>query len=271
MGEEASRYLGGGDVGGWHAPNITSDPIAGIGGWSEQEIVTYLRNGAVPGKNVAGGPMAEAVEHSLRYLTEEDLGAIAAYLKTVPAIAEPGATRPPFDWTKPRPAVVTSFETGNGPLQSDLAQASTLDGAVLYNGACASCHGIEGAGTPDHFFPSLTSSTTVGATNPANLVMTIVGGVNREGSSGHAFMQTFGEELTNAQIAAVATYVAGRFGNPDVTVDEATVAELRAGGPTPLIAKAAPYLMGVCVFILVLVPAAAVVRRVRRRRGSPAD
>jgi D-sorbitol dehydrogenase (acceptor) len=265
MGQKTSRFLAGGTVGGWQAPNITSDPVAGVGGWSENEIVTYLQNGFVPGKNVASGPMAEAVEHSLRHMTADDLRAVAAYLKTVPAVAERGATRPAFSWTESRPAAVTSFETGLGPMQADLANSSSLNGAVLYNGACGSCHGIDGAGTTDNFYPSLTRSTTVGSTDPSNLVMTIVEGVNRKGSSGHAFMQVFGQELTNAQIAAVATYVTNHFGNPDVSVDEATVAELRAGGPTPTIVKAAPYLIGTGGALLLIVVAAIVLLVIRRR------
>ena len=151
--------------------------------------------------------MAEAVEHSLRYLPDEDLSAIAAYLKTVPPIADPALTQPAYGWTEARPVAVTTYETGNGPMQADLADATTLDGAVLFNGACATCHGVDGAGTPDGTFPSLTANATVGASDPANLVLTIAGGVDRKGANGHAFMQTFGEELTDAQIASVATYV----------------------------------------------------------------
>ena len=143
-----------------------------------------------------------------------------------------------------------------------------LDGAVLYNGACATCHGIDGAGTADHVYPSLTANATVGAANPANLVLTIAGGVDREGANGHAFMQTFGEELTDAQIASVATYVAGRFGNPDVTVDEATVTQLRAGGPEPWILKAAPWLFGAAIAVVALILIGILSLLFRRRRRA---
>ncbi len=266
MGEERSRFLAGGTIGGWVAPNITPDPVAGIGGWSEDAGVTFLREGYAPGTGVAAGSMAEAVEHSLRYLTEDDLRAIAAYLKTVPPIADPGLTRAAFDWTEARPVAVTSFETGNGPMQADLAVATTLDGAILYNGACATCHGVDGAGTADHVYPSLTANATVGAANPANLVLTIAGGVDREGANGHAFMQTFGEVLTDAQIASVATYVTSRFGNPDVTVDEATVTQLRAGGPEPWILKAAPWLFGAAIMVVALILVGILSLFFRRRR-----
>ena len=265
MGEERSRHLAGGVVEGWQAPNITSDPVSGIGAWSEEELVAFLRDGFAPGKNVAAGDMAQVVQHSLRYLSDDDLAAIAAYLKTVPAIAEAGVTRAAYGWTEARPAAVTTYETGSGPLQSDLAQSGTLDGAVLYNGACASCHGVDGTGTADLFYPSLTASATVGALNPANLVLTIVDGVNRESGSGHVFMQTFGDELTDAQVASVASYVTARFGNPDVVVDEATVAELRAGGPKPPILAAAPYLAAGVPAGLLVVMLAAIFFFVRRR------
>jgi mono/diheme cytochrome c family protein len=266
MGEETSRLLSGGNVAGWHAPNITSDPVAGIGGWSVGEIVTFLRDGSVQGKNVAAGSMAEAVEHSLQYLSGDDLRAVATYLKTVPAIANPDAPRSAYGWTEARPVVVTTYETGNGPLQSDLANASTLDGAVLYNGACASCHGIDGGGTPDLFYPSLTANATVGSINPANLVMTIAQGVDRRGARQHAFMPSFAGELTNAQIAAVASYVTARFGNPKISVDEAVVAELRAGGPTPMIVTVGPYAAAAGLFLLALILVAIATRRLRSRR-----
>ena len=77
MAEERSRELGGGDVGGRYAPNITSDANSGIGGWSEQEIVDYMRLADVAGKGQAAGPMAEVIDHSLRRLTEDDLRAIS--------------------------------------------------------------------------------------------------------------------------------------------------------------------------------------------------
>ena len=50
------------------------------------DIVTYLRTGTLDKRAYAGGPMAEAVAHSTRYLTDEDLIAMASYLKVIPAI-----------------------------------------------------------------------------------------------------------------------------------------------------------------------------------------
>lgn len=253
MGEVRSRYLGGGMVGGWRAPNITSDLVAGVGGWTLQEIAAFLRDGRVAGKGGAAGAMAEAVEHSFRHLDDEDLRAIAAFLKVVPPVADPALARPAYGWSEARPVVVTAIEPGNGPRQSDLADAATLDGAILYNAACATCHGIDGAGTPDGTYPPLTTNTTVGAADPANLVLTIAAGVDREGGRGHAFMQPFGATFTDAQIASVTRYVTSHFGNPDVTIDAATVTELRAGGPKPWIVAAAPWIVAIAGGVVMLI------------------
>lgn len=55
MAESASQYLGGGSVGGWYAPNITSDAVSGIGSWSQDELAQYLRSGHADGKGQAAG------------------------------------------------------------------------------------------------------------------------------------------------------------------------------------------------------------------------
>ncbi|WP_221885420.1 hypothetical protein [Vreelandella populi] len=83
--ESSVRYLSGANVGGWYAPNLTSD-ASGIGSWSEDELVQYLRTGHVENRAQAAGGRAEAIEHSLRYLSD-DLHSMAAYLKQVPAMA----------------------------------------------------------------------------------------------------------------------------------------------------------------------------------------
>lgn len=80
MGADNGRALSGGSLGGWYAPNITSDKVSGIGAWSTDELVAYLRTGHAEGKAQAAGPMAEAVENSLQHLDDTDLKAIAAYL-----------------------------------------------------------------------------------------------------------------------------------------------------------------------------------------------
>ncbi len=54
MAEIRSLDLGGGSVGPWQAPNITSDANSGIGGWSVRDLVSYLRDGHAANKAQAG-------------------------------------------------------------------------------------------------------------------------------------------------------------------------------------------------------------------------
>ena len=70
------------------APNITSDPKAGIGNWSTDDIVTVLTDGTTPNFDEVGGSMAEIVKNTAK-LNEEDRRAIAAYLQSVPPISGP--------------------------------------------------------------------------------------------------------------------------------------------------------------------------------------
>jgi mono/diheme cytochrome c family protein len=66
-------------------PNITPDKT-GIASWSEGDIVTALETGFTPSGDVMGGSMA-AVQRNMAQLTAADREAIAAYLKSVPAVA----------------------------------------------------------------------------------------------------------------------------------------------------------------------------------------
>lgn len=83
---DTSRFLAGspGGLHGRKAPDITPDPASGIGGWSEDDIVSLLKDGMTPDGDFVGGSMAEIVRNTAR-LSDADRHAIAAYLKTVPA------------------------------------------------------------------------------------------------------------------------------------------------------------------------------------------
>jgi len=84
-GMDPSRWLAGGPAaaGDGKVPNIT--PGSDIGSWSEDEIAEFLKSGFTPEFDSAGGAMAEVVRN-LAELPDEDLQAIAAYLKAVPPV-----------------------------------------------------------------------------------------------------------------------------------------------------------------------------------------
>jgi mono/diheme cytochrome c family protein len=76
----ADRFLQGNIIDDWTAPNITNDPQVGLGKWSVDEIVQYLRTGQTR-TTFASGPMKEVVEKSTSNMPDADLKAMAVYLK----------------------------------------------------------------------------------------------------------------------------------------------------------------------------------------------
>ncbi len=246
MGESMNQRYSGGTQGGWRAPNITADPVSGIGAWNDTELMQYLKTGNLPGKATAAGGMAEVIDHSLRYLTDDDLSAMVAYLRQIPAVRDSADTMPA--WTHPpEPKVREADKTGE----------------ALYQSACAACHRSNGEGAYQAVFPSLTANSTTGNAAPDNLIMVILDGVQREGQFATASMPGFRDALNDEQIAALTNYVAHRFGNPGVQVSASDVATQRDGGARPWFIALLPWLSGFAgVLVIVLM-----VRLARRRKG----
>lgn len=86
-----SHYLAGSKQGpdGDAVPNITTDRSNGIGKWDADDLQYFLETGALPNGDYAGGLMTDVIDNSTSKLTAADRKAMAAYLKTVPAVATP--------------------------------------------------------------------------------------------------------------------------------------------------------------------------------------
>ena len=67
-------------------PNITPDVKTGIGDWSLGDIVSFLETGMKPDFDDVQGNMEEVILYGTSKLTAEDRAAMAAYLKSLPAI-----------------------------------------------------------------------------------------------------------------------------------------------------------------------------------------
>ncbi len=83
-GLELERWLAGAPdpEGDGVVPNITP---SGLQGWSKGDIAYYLQSGFTPDFDTAGGSMVK-VQKNMAKLPAEDLDAIAAYLKAIPAL-----------------------------------------------------------------------------------------------------------------------------------------------------------------------------------------
>jgi cbb3-type cytochrome c oxidase subunit III len=107
---------------------------------------------------------------------------------------------------------------------------SGLSGAQIFATKCATCHGVGGGGTSGR--PPLKGNPDVIAADPKGMIATIVNGrsgpLTVNGKTYNGKMPTWSGQLSNADIAAVATYVRSSWGNNASGVTEQQVA---AAGP----------------------------------------
>jgi mono/diheme cytochrome c family protein len=197
---------------GWRAFNISSDKATGVGAWRDEDLVSYLSIGHADGHGTASGPMGEAVDHSLSQLAPEDVRAVVAYLRTVPAAASPDL---PATLAPPAPA---SHKDGG----------ATPDprGKMVFEGACVSCHGWTGE-SPISPFATLTGAWAVNDPSATNVVQIVISGTKRETPADAVSMPGFGNAYSDTEIAAVANYVTARFGSNASHLAAQDVAELR--------------------------------------------
>ena len=219
QGLKSDGRLSGAVQAGWRAYNITPDKAGGIGNWSDGDVEHYLSTGGAPGRANAAGPMADVVADSTQYLTSEDLRSIGVYLRSVPPVSG-GQTRARDQWGRPADDVKGLRGT----------RIAGVDGAQLYVANCASCHSWTGrgvGGSAPLAYPSLIHNSAVGSPNADNLAMVILQGVNRRTKDADVMMPGFADQLNDDQIAAIANYVTGHFGNPKATVTAADIGKLR--------------------------------------------
>lgn len=217
--ETTPGFLAGADLAGWHAFNITNDKLDGLGSWSNQQIVQYLKVGSVAGKAQAAGPMGEAVEHSFQYLTNADLNAIAVYLRSVPAVS--GSAKSRFEQGQ---ATAQDLKLRGIPVTRAQQQ---MPGESLYMGNCSTCHDADGSGSPDGYYPSLYHNSVVGTDKVDNLIQVILHGVHRNTSEGEVMMPAFERHLSDEKIATLVNFLTKTYGQGEADIDAKDVAKLR--------------------------------------------
>lgn len=274
MGFDKDNYLAGAQLGTWYAPNITPDKSSGIGSWSEQDLITYLRTGELDQRAFAGGPMGEVVAHSTRYLKDEDLTAIASYLKVVPAIQTDDKV-PAVDVAR-LPTTINESITHDLLAQDDYltqAKASVDSGSnspeALYLAACGSCHGVDGYGQPDARYAPIVGLSSMRRDNPDTLINMIVHGIDGATNTSPK-MPGFSEDLNSEQIAGITNYVRVNFGglqNSSVSADDVDrVVTARPDQPFLIRYAGLLAIIGIIVAILIIAFIIRGMMRSRRRR-----
>jgi cbb3-type cytochrome c oxidase subunit III len=110
---------------------------------------------------------------------------------------------------------------------------SGLSGAQIFATKCATCHQAHGQGSSTR--PPLAGNPDVTASDPGRMIATIVNGrsgpLTVNGKTYNGKMPAWNGQLSNSDIAAVATYVRSAWGNSASGVTEQQVA---AAGPAVL-------------------------------------
>jgi mono/diheme cytochrome c family protein len=209
--DSSSTYLQGAELDAWSAPNLRGDLRTGLGGWTQDNIAAFLKSGHND-RGTAFGSMLDVVNNSTPYLSDEDLNAMAAYLKSLPATAR--QDRFAYD-----DATTKELRTGK-------PQAA---GAAVYLGSCAACHGVDGKGQAP-FMPPLAGNPVVLDGNPSSLINLVLNGASPlvvKGIPDAYRMPQFRIQLNDEKIADVLSFVRHAWGNGAAAVTAEQVKTMR--------------------------------------------
>jgi len=185
----------------WHAVDLTSSE-AGLDQWLEQDIFDYLKMGINP-YATSFGPMNRVFMESTRLLADEDLNAIALYLKSLPP----------------------SSNTNTNTISNGTKKNAEVAGESLYAVHCATCHLPTGKGDPDTG-PSMIGNPVVEAADPSSLINVILYGPELptvQFPVQRTAMDAYEHMLNDEEIAAISNYMRAAWGN---TGDPVTVKEV---------------------------------------------
>jgi len=202
-GDKAGHELEGGKLDNWFAPALNADVRRGLGAWSSADVAEYLKTGRNERAN-ASASMADVVHFSTSQMEDADRAAIADYLRGHPSHAAVPAPPAPD------------------------AKVMAM-GEAIYVDQCATCHAVDGKAVPA-FFPPLPGAAVTQSTDPTTVIRFILSGTQTVATDARPTplsMPSFGWKLSDAQVAAVATYVRNSWGNSAPVVSASEVGKLR--------------------------------------------
>lgn len=178
-------------------PDVTAADTSGI-------IATVL-NGKTGPITINGKQYSGAMPAWKGQLTNAEIAAVLSYVRSA--------------WTNKAP-VVTEEQVASA------AHPVMLPGAEIFAAKCATCHQASGQGTAQ--YPPLAGNPAVTASDASAIVGIIVNGrsgpLTVNGKTFNSTMPTWKGQLSNPDIAAVATYVRSAWGNKASAVTEQMVA-----------------------------------------------
>lgn len=212
---DGSAFLSGSaPLEGWIAKSLRGDHKDGLGSWSEEQLVQFLKTGRSDRSAVFGG-MSDVVVHSMQYMSEADLTAIARYLKSLPA-NDPKDQPHSYDQQ-----VAEALWKGD----------DSQPGAAVYIDNCAACHRTDGQGYT-RVFPALAGNPVLQSADATSLIHIVLKGgtLPATHSAPSTFtMPPFAWRLSDQEVADVVNFIRGSWGNQASAVKAGDVAALRNG------------------------------------------
>jgi mono/diheme cytochrome c family protein len=217
--QNGGLFLAGAVIENWYASPLTGDRETGLYAWSKDEIVEYLKTGRTA-RIAASGLMAGVIGKSTQYLNDQDLTAIAEYLKSLKASHNERPGNPDSAvQMRVASAAVSALHSGD----------TGMRGSRVYLDNCNACHGSDGTGA-GRTFPNLVKNEAVNATNPISLIHILLTGSSMPSTqtASTAFaMPGFGWRLSDEGVADVICFVRGSWGNDAAPVSRSDVRSVR--------------------------------------------
>lgn len=241
LGAETANQLGGGVSEDWVAPALNASSPAPVP-WTADQIYAYLRTGYADRHGTAAGPM-QPVIFNMQRMPEQDVRAIATYLASVEGPQDQAArdrqTQAALQFAQERAAKAgapaPNATTGSAANGDGSPANANSDGAVIFAGACATCH-HDGGQLPVSRPLPLGLSSVVNEDSPTNFVRVVLEGIHPPNGQRGPIMPGFEGALTDQQVTALANYVRQQYSqkpawqNVGKTVSNARGKQTAAGG-----------------------------------------
>ena len=216
---DGSTFLSGSaPLEGWIAKNLRGDHKDGLGSWDETQLVQFLKTGRSDRSAVFGG-MSDVIVHSMQYMSDADLTAIARYLKSLPAV---DSTDKPHQYD---PAVADALWNGD----------DSKRGAAVYIDNCAACHRTDGHGYA-RVFPALAGNPVLQSEDSTSLIHIVLKGgtLPATHTAPSTFtMPAFDWRLSDQEVADVVNFIRTSWGNRGADVNASDVKSMRDSSTHP--------------------------------------
>jgi mono/diheme cytochrome c family protein len=210
--DSSKLFLSGGQViDGWTVPSLRNEHGGGLAGWSQADLVEFLRTGR--NRHVASfGAMNDVIEHSMQYMSDADLNAMARYLLSLPDKKEAAA-----------------YKYDDASALAAYAGRPQGAGAALYLDRCAACHRANGTGY-GKAFPALAGNPVLQTKDGTSAIHIILSGgaqPSTRAATAGLTMAPYADLLNDQQVADVTSYIQTAWGNQGGRVSAADVAKIR--------------------------------------------